>query len=74
MTYEAPFLSSHLEEIGLFPVWLQQRFLRVVAELRLFNQQVDIVRGALNGHFFRESTSSQPRQSQQTLKKATESR
>jgi hypothetical protein len=51
VTYEAAFLSSHLEDLGLFPLWQQQRLLRVTAELRLFNQQVDIVQRAFERTF-----------------------
>jgi len=44
--YDAPFLKSRLEDLSLFPPATQQRLLRIVGELHLFNEQVAIVRQA----------------------------
>jgi hypothetical protein len=42
--YSLPLLSTHIGELDLLPVNQQEAFLRVGAELRLFNEQVDYVR------------------------------
>jgi len=44
--YDAPFLKSRLEDLALFPARTQQRLLRIVGELDLFNGQVSFVRQA----------------------------
>jgi hypothetical protein len=46
IAYDAPFLASHLEDLGLFSATTQRAMLRVVSELHLFREQVDAVRHA----------------------------
>lgn len=42
--YQLPFLSAHVPDMTLFPVQAQQRLLRILGELALFNEQVALVR------------------------------
>jgi len=46
LPYEAPFLTAHLHELGIFPIRTRLAVLRIAGELRLFNQQVAIVQRA----------------------------
>jgi len=46
--YEAPFLTAHLDTLGLFPLEIQRRLLRVGSDLRGFNERVAFIQVAIN--------------------------
>lgn len=51
LPYNAPFLTSHLDDLGLFAPSKQRTLFRILEELHLFNEQVAVVRQATERTF-----------------------
>lgn len=70
--YDAPFLRAHLEDLPLFSLTVQQRLLRVIYQLGLFNEQIDFVRKAHDRTFDTSLSPENYAANQQNLLSGTE--